>query len=106
MPSLPTCNPSRWRDEFLAGLPPLSLSYLSHHFSFYRRLSGTEPVRDWLKSLSVEDRRIVGTDIAAVEFGWPIGMPDSISLTAASRLAAMVSLNFSGVVLPVSRVQE
>jgi len=32
-------------------------------------------VREWLKSLSAEDRKILGTDIRALEFGWPIGMP-------------------------------
>ena len=34
-----------------------------------------EPVRKWLKALSREGRRIVGTDIATVEFGWPVSMP-------------------------------
>jgi len=42
---------------------------------FYRTAMGTEPVRKWLKALSREDKRIVGTDIATVEFGWPVGMP-------------------------------
>ena len=42
---------------------------------FYQSASGREPVRDWLKSLSAEDRHILGTDIRTVEFGWPIGMP-------------------------------
>jgi len=43
---------------------------------FYRMASGGEPVRDWLKEdLSPEDRKIVGTDIATVEYGWPMGMP-------------------------------
>ena len=42
---------------------------------FYRTAGGTEPVRDWLKGLSREDRRIIGADIATVEFGWPVGMP-------------------------------
>lgn len=32
-------------------------------------------MREWLKSLSPEDRKILGTDIRALEFGWPIGMP-------------------------------
>lgn len=32
-------------------------------------------MRNWLKTLSVEDRRIVGLDIATLEFGWPVGMP-------------------------------
>jgi len=38
-------------------------------------LRGAEPVRDWLKELSPEDRRIIGFDIATAEFGWPVGMP-------------------------------
>jgi phage-related protein len=42
---------------------------------FYRYDSGREPVRDWLKSLGAEDRRIIGEDIKDVEFSWPIGMP-------------------------------
>lgn len=42
---------------------------------FYRSNSGAEPVRDWLKSLSSADRRILGHDIGLVEFGWPVGMP-------------------------------
>jgi hypothetical protein len=25
----------------------------------------------------LEDKRIVGTDIATVEFGWPVGMPEA-----------------------------
>ena len=41
---------------------------------FYRLPSGREPVRDWLKSLDDDDRRIVGEDIKDVEFSWPIGM--------------------------------
>ena len=42
---------------------------------FYRTAAGAEPVRKWLKELSRADKRIVGTDIATVEFGWPVGMP-------------------------------
>jgi phage-related protein len=42
---------------------------------FHRSDSGREPVRDWLKSLDVEDRRIIGEDIKDIEFSWPIGMP-------------------------------
>lgn len=48
--------------------------------SFYRSASGREPVREWLQGLSSEDRRVVGTDIAKAEFGWPIGMPTCRSL--------------------------
>ena len=42
---------------------------------FYRTTSGSEPVREFLLGLSMEDRKIVGWDMARVEFGWPIGMP-------------------------------
>lgn len=42
---------------------------------FYRLPSGREPVRDWLLSLEREDRLVIGTDIKAVEFGWPVGLP-------------------------------
>lgn len=44
---------------------------------FYRSEAGGEPVRDWLKSLRKEERRLIGHDIMTVEFGWPIGMPIS-----------------------------
>jgi phage-related protein len=32
-------------------------------------------VRDFIKALPREDRRIIGNDIATVEFGWPVGKP-------------------------------
>jgi phage-related protein len=43
--------------------------------AFYRTDAGAEPVRDWLRRLSAEDRRTIGTDLATVQVGWPIGMP-------------------------------
>jgi len=42
---------------------------------FYKTAAGSEPVRDWLMTLSGEDRRRAGFDIATAEFGWPVGMP-------------------------------
>ena len=42
---------------------------------FYRTEAGGEPVREWLRKLSREDRKRIGEDIKTVEFGWPIGMP-------------------------------
>jgi phage-related protein len=42
---------------------------------FYRSDSGAEPVRDWLKTLSSNERRIIGADIKTVQYGWPLGMP-------------------------------
>jgi phage-related protein len=47
---------------------------------FFRTEAGGEPVREWLKGLSSEDRKRVGVDIKTVEFGWPIGMPVCRSL--------------------------
>lgn len=47
---------------------------------FFQTATGVEPVRVWLKSLSPEDRKIVGKDVAKVEFGWPIGMPSCRAL--------------------------
>lgn len=42
---------------------------------FYISASGREPVRDWLKSLHLEDRKTIGKDIATIEYAWPVGMP-------------------------------
>jgi phage-related protein len=42
---------------------------------FYQSASGKEPVREWLKALSQDDRRMIGHDIGSAEFGWPVGMP-------------------------------
>lgn len=42
---------------------------------FYRTEAGAEPVRDWLKAMALDDRRLIGEDIKTVEFGWPLGMP-------------------------------
>lgn len=43
--------------------------------AFFRQQSGNEPVRDWLLSLSDGDRKAIGDDVRAAEFGWPVGMP-------------------------------
>lgn len=42
---------------------------------FYRSATGREPVREWLKGLDPDDRKIVGEDVKDVEYAWPIGMP-------------------------------
>ena len=42
---------------------------------FYCSPGGREPVREWLLGLRTEDRKTVGQDIMAVEFGWPCGEP-------------------------------
>ena len=42
---------------------------------FFKTLTGNEPVRDWLKSLPVQDKKVIGEDIKTAQFGWPLGMP-------------------------------
>ena len=42
---------------------------------FFRTEHGSEPVRKWLKELAREDRKTIGEDIKAVQYGWPIGLP-------------------------------
>lgn len=42
---------------------------------FYRTSVGTEPVREWLKALPTEERKIIGNDLKTAQFGWPLGMP-------------------------------
>jgi phage-related protein len=43
--------------------------------SFFRTSAGNEPVREWLLSLSRAHRKAVGTDIAYVQYKWPLGKP-------------------------------
>jgi len=42
---------------------------------FFQSDSGKEPVRDWLMTLTRDERRQIGSDIAYVQFKWPIGKP-------------------------------
>lgn len=42
---------------------------------FYRTRAGNEPAREWLKGLSLSDKKAVGEDIKAVELSWPVGLP-------------------------------
>ena len=42
---------------------------------FFKTEQNNEPVRDFLKALSPEDKKSVGADIMAVEILWPIGYP-------------------------------
>ena len=48
--------------------------------AFYQTGAGREPVREWLRSLDAEDRKVIGEDVATVEYGWPVGMPKCRSL--------------------------
>ncbi|MDB9406406.1 MULTISPECIES: hypothetical protein [Microcystis] len=45
---------------------------------FFRAEGGSEPVKDWWKTLSREDCRIIGSDIKDVEFSFPIGCPCAV----------------------------
>lgn len=42
---------------------------------FFQTEVGNEPVRNWLKGMTPNDRRSIGDDIRTVEYGWPMGMP-------------------------------
>lgn len=42
---------------------------------FFASSTGTEPVRDWLKALPCDERRLIGEDIKTLQFRWPLGMP-------------------------------
>ena len=42
---------------------------------FFKTEAGTEPVRDWLRTLSAVEKKAIGEDIKTVQFGWPLGMP-------------------------------
>jgi phage-related protein len=48
--------------------------------AFFQNDVGKTPVREWLLSLSEEDRKVIGDDIRTAEFGWPVGMPICRSL--------------------------
>lgn len=50
--------------------PALKLEVL-----FFKTAAGNEPVREWLKSLSPDERKRIGQDLATVQYGWPLGMP-------------------------------
>ncbi|MCW1839772.1 type II toxin-antitoxin system RelE/ParE family toxin [Prosthecomicrobium hirschii] len=42
---------------------------------FFKTEAGNEPVLEWLRSLDLDDRRIIGADLRTVQIGWPLGMP-------------------------------
>ena len=42
---------------------------------FFKTENGNEPVRNFLKVLSSEDKKSVGADIMAIEMSWPVGYP-------------------------------
>jgi phage-related protein len=42
---------------------------------FFKTELGREPTREWLKNLTIKQKKRIGEDIKTVQFGWPIGMP-------------------------------
>ncbi len=42
---------------------------------FYQTENGGVPVREWLRSLSVEAKKEIGGDIESVQWQWPVSMP-------------------------------
>ncbi len=42
---------------------------------FFKTDTGNEPVREWLKALSKDDCKVIGTDILTVQYAWPVGKP-------------------------------
>jgi phage-related protein len=42
---------------------------------FFKFPSGNEPVRDWLKQRTPQEKKAIGEDIKAVEYSWPVGYP-------------------------------
>jgi phage-related protein len=42
---------------------------------FFKGVNGREPVRDWLKQLQREEKKLIGADILKIQYCWPIGMP-------------------------------
>jgi phage-related protein len=53
----------------------MSMGDIKLNVVFFRTVSGAEPVRRWLKSLSAAHKKAIGADIKTVQFGWPLGMP-------------------------------
>jgi phage-related protein len=59
---------------------PHSLNGKTLTVYFYKTPNGNEPVRDWLKQRTSEEKKAIGEDIKAVEFSWPVGYPQVIKL--------------------------
>jgi phage-related protein len=55
--------------KIISKQPKLSVKF------FQQQASDSEPVRDWLKSLPIDDRKAIGEDIKAAQYGWPLGLP-------------------------------
>jgi phage-related protein len=47
---------------------------------FYKTPSGNEPVREWLKLRTSEEKKAIGEDIKVVEYTWPVGYPQVVKM--------------------------
>jgi phage-related protein len=59
----------------MLGLMAQKLAPKKIPLRFFRTLRGIEPVRDWLKALAPDDRKLIGTDLLRAQWRWPAGMP-------------------------------
>ena len=46
-----------------------------HSVAFYRTGTGRELVLDWIRSLDLPDRKVIGEDLRTVQIGFPMGLP-------------------------------
>lgn len=53
----------------------LEMDKLILSVKFFMTDSGNEPVREWLRTLSAQDKKTIGEHIKTVQIGWPLGMP-------------------------------
>jgi phage-related protein len=42
---------------------------------FFKTSEGTEPVREWLKTLRADDMKEIGADIERIQWRWPVSKP-------------------------------
>jgi len=47
---------------------------------FYKSIAGNEPVREWLKLRTSDEKKAIGEDIKAIEYTWPVGYPSVVKL--------------------------
>ena len=73
---------------------------------FYKTSSGNEPVREWLKDLSKEDKRTIGFDIKTVQYGYPIGMPLTRVLQGTGGLEEVRSNVSNGIARVIFYVED
>jgi hypothetical protein len=44
---------------------------------FFRTTTGSEPVREWLKTLAQADRHAIGMDLLRAQWPWPVSASGS-----------------------------